>query len=357
MRCSSPTAPVGTTGSSPRRRRPLPTRSPRLQDARAPRFELKRVVASDVLVAYRDGKSAPQALTIETPRPAQQRQRQRGRPGARRRQAALEGRGPGRARRHPARGQGGLAVRPATRQRRRHGLGQGHRGHRRACRNRRRRRVGRARERGGAGAARRRCCAGADAARPCARASSTRGGSCVPIRSHVSVAGQTVDGRMTVNTAQSRPRVDATLTSKSIDLTKLAPRVDEQAPASRRAAARRPGRDSSDTPLLFAAVPAVDLNVDLKTESLRLPETPPLSAGARPALVDPGSGRARRRRVRQSPAGGSAAGRTSCSPRRAAAPRCGLRCEVALGRGARCRDGRRRPLPGRPRSISPRTWR
>ena len=40
---------------------------PARRDARAPRFELERVVASDVLVAYRDGsKSPPQALTIET---------------------------------------------------------------------------------------------------------------------------------------------------------------------------------------------------------------------------------------------------------------------------------------------------
>ena len=42
------------------------TKSPSA-DARAPRFELKRLVASDVLVAYRDGsKSPPQTLTIES---------------------------------------------------------------------------------------------------------------------------------------------------------------------------------------------------------------------------------------------------------------------------------------------------
>src|SRR5436190_13532324 len=39
---------------------------PASHDAQASRFELKRVVASDVLVAYRDGKSAPHALTIDT---------------------------------------------------------------------------------------------------------------------------------------------------------------------------------------------------------------------------------------------------------------------------------------------------
>ena len=67
MRCSSPMAPVGTTGSSRRPRRRLPTTKPAPADARAPRFELKRVVASDVLVAYRGGsKSPPQTLTIES---------------------------------------------------------------------------------------------------------------------------------------------------------------------------------------------------------------------------------------------------------------------------------------------------
>ena len=97
---------------------------------------------------------------------AQQRQRERGRPGARVRQAALEGRGPGRRRRSPGGGQGGLAVRPAPCQRRRQGHCEGDRGDRRACRYRRCRRVGRAHERGGAGAARRQRCAGADAPDP-----------------------------------------------------------------------------------------------------------------------------------------------------------------------------------------------
>jgi uncharacterized protein involved in outer membrane biogenesis len=46
---------------------PAADTTPAPTDARAPRFELKRVVASDVLVAYRDGGKAPkQALTIET---------------------------------------------------------------------------------------------------------------------------------------------------------------------------------------------------------------------------------------------------------------------------------------------------
>ena len=39
---------------------------PAPQDVRATRVELERIVASDVLVAYRDGESAPRTLTIET---------------------------------------------------------------------------------------------------------------------------------------------------------------------------------------------------------------------------------------------------------------------------------------------------
>ena len=96
---------------------------------------------------------------------------------------------------------------------------------------------------------------------------------------HVSIAGQTLDGRMTVNTAQPRPRVDAALTSKLIDLTKLRPVTSMTKPGEPgRTAGKAPGPRFADTPLLFTAVPGVDLHVELKTEGLRLPETPLLSA-------------------------------------------------------------------------------
>ena len=84
---------------------------------------------------------------------------------------------------------------------------------------------------------------------------------------------------MTLNTAQPRPRIDAALTSRSIDLTKLG--AARRRPTAREAAGaggKAPGPRFADTPLPFAAVPGVDLNVELRTESLRLPETPPLSA-------------------------------------------------------------------------------
>ena len=95
---------------------------------------------------------------------------------------------------------------------------------------------------------------------------------------HVTLAGQTLDGRMTVNTGQSRPRVDAALTSKLIDLTKLAPVASTSKPGGpARAAGKAPEPRFADSPLLFTAVPDLDLNIELRTESLRLPETPPLS--------------------------------------------------------------------------------
>jgi uncharacterized protein involved in outer membrane biogenesis len=92
---------------------------------------------------------------------------------------------------------------------------------------------------------------------------------------HVSIAGQSVDGRMALSTASPRPRVDAALTAKSLDLTKLssAPTGHAGEPA-----AKASGSPFTDTPLPFAVVPGVDLDVDIRTESLRLPQAPPLSS-------------------------------------------------------------------------------
>ena len=95
---------------------------------------------------------------------------------------------------------------------------------------------------------------------------------------HVSIAGQAIDGRMTLNVARQRPRVDAALTSKSIDLTKLSPASTSHAGEPVRPAAKSGGPPFAETPLPFASVPGVDLNVDLKTEGLRLHDMPPLSS-------------------------------------------------------------------------------
>ncbi|HSC62785.1 MAG TPA: AsmA family protein [Caldimonas sp.] len=95
---------------------------------------------------------------------------------------------------------------------------------------------------------------------------------------HVSIAGQTVDGRLTLNTAPPRPRIDATLTSASIDVTKLAPASTSASGVPESAAGHARGPRFADTPLPFATVPGVDLDIDFRTESLRLPHVPPLSS-------------------------------------------------------------------------------
>jgi uncharacterized protein involved in outer membrane biogenesis len=254
------------------------TKSP-TADARAQRFELKRLVASDVHVAYRDGsKSPPQTLTIET---LDLRSNDRGNDIA---LALAIGR-----QRWKVEGQAGkgaillegkedwpfdlrLASDGAT------GTAKGTMG------------TG---ERAGTVVAD----VSAELATAAALAPLGSDASMVPLPLalrarvrhagpelradplQVSIAGQTIEGRMTLNTAQPRPRVDATLTSKSIDLTKLAPFASSSKPGEPGQAARKaPGPPFADTPLPFATVPGVDLNVELKTESLRLPETPLLSA-------------------------------------------------------------------------------
>jgi uncharacterized protein involved in outer membrane biogenesis len=135
----------------------------------------------------------------------------------------------------------------------------------------------------------------------------------------VSIAGQTVDGRMTLDTAPPRPRVDAELTSRSIDLTKLAPAAASRTGEPEREAGKTPGPRFADTPLPFAAIPGVDLNVELKTESLRLPETPPLSSVR--FRLSSTSGRVALDDVEFGVAGGRARGRANLVLAAGAAPR------------------------------------
>ena len=277
MRCSSPMAPVGTTGSSRPPTSPAADTKPAPADARAPRFELERVVASDVLVAYRDGKSAPQTLTIESLdlrsndsgsevalalAVGKQRWKVEGQVG--RGAILLEGkedwpfdlRLASDGATVSAKGTMGTGERAGT-------VG--------------RRRVGRARERGGAGAARRRCCAGADAARP-ARARAARGAGAA--RRSAARVDRRPDPRRPDDpehrAAAAPSRRGADVEIDRLDEARAARR--RASPASPGAAGKAPGPRFADTPLLFTAVPDVDLDVDLKTESLRLPETPPLSA-------------------------------------------------------------------------------
>jgi len=94
-----------------------------------------------------------------------------------------------------------------------------------------------------------------------------------------SIAGQMLGGRLTLNTASSRPRVDASLTSKSIDLTQSAAfGSTAKSGAERHLASKAHGPPFDDTPLPFAVAPGIDLKVELRIDGLQLPKTPLLSA-------------------------------------------------------------------------------
>ena len=167
---------------------------------------------------------------------------------------------------------------------------------------------------------------------------------------HVSIAGQTLDGRMTLNTAQPRPRVDAALTSKSIDLTKLGPVASTS--QARRARAGRPGRRlgrGSPTPRCrsppFPVSTSTSSSGPRACDFRRRRRCPPCAPGSRRP-----PGRVALDDVEFGVAGGRVRGRANLVLAAGAPPRVDvvLRCEVALGRGARCRHGRWRPLPWRP---------
>jgi uncharacterized protein involved in outer membrane biogenesis len=249
---------------------------PEPRDARPHRLELERVVASDVLVAYRDGRgSAPLALTIETldlrsndkvrevalaVAFGKQRWKVEGEvgPGA----IFFEGKEDWPFDLRLAGDGAKVAAKGA--------LGTG--------------------KRAGTGVADVSVDLATAAALAPLGADAARAPMPLALRAHlqyaarqlraeplqVSLASQTIDGRMILNRSQPRPRIDAALTSKSIDVIKLLP-----APGSPIGESAKTGRSRSlfaDTPLPFATVPGIDLNVELKAENLRLPETPPLSA-------------------------------------------------------------------------------
>ena len=133
----------------------------------------------------------------------------------------------------------------------------------------------------------------------------------------VSISRQTLEGRMTLDTAGARPRIDAALTSTSIALTKLAPASTANPGEPARAKAAEPR--FADTPLPLASVPGVDLDVALRTESLRLPDTPPLSSVR--ARLSSSPGRLALDDVEFAVAGGRLRGRTSLALVAGAPPR------------------------------------
>jgi len=250
---------------------------PASHDAQASRFELKRVVASDVLVAYRDGKSAPHALTIDTLdwrsndggsdvalalTLGKQRWKVEGRVGL----VALlvEGKEDWPFDLRLAGDGATLSAKGAM------GTGE---------------RAGSVQADVSAELATAAALVplAADAARlPMPLALRTRvqyaGRELRVDPLQLSIAGQTIDGRATLNTAQVRPRVDAALTSKSIDVTKLAAALSTHTGDPARPAGKAHGPPFADTPLPLVAVPGVDLNVQVNAESVRLPDAPVLSA-------------------------------------------------------------------------------
>jgi hypothetical protein len=228
---------------------PAADTKPAPADGQAPWFDLKRVVASDVLVAYRDGsKSPPQTLTIESLdlrsndreieialALAIGKQRWKGEGQVGRGAILLEGkedwpfdlRLTGDGATVSAKGAIGTGERAGTAV------------------------ADVSAELASAAAL---APLGSDAARvpmPLALRARVRhaGRELRADPLHVSIAGQTLDGRMTLNTAQPRPRVDAALTSKLIDLTKLGPVTSMTKPGEPgRPPGRRLGRGSPTPP-------------------------------------------------------------------------------------------------------------
>ena len=336
---------------------PAADTKPAPADAQAPRFELKRVVASDVLVAYRDGgKSPPLALTIES---LDLRSNDRGSEVA----LALAV-GKQRWKVEGQVGQGAILLEgkedwPFDLRLASDGAkvtAKGDHGHRGARRNRGRRRVGRARERGGACTSRRRCCAGADAARPArARAARGAGAAC---RSAACVDRRPDHRRPDdpEHRAVAAPsRRDADVEIDRLDEAR-GRRVDEQARRARAAAGRRPRR-GSPTPRCcsppFPVSTSTSSSGPRACDFRRRRRCPPCAPGSRRPRV----GSCSTTSSSESPAGGSAAGRISCSPR--------ARRRASMWSSMRSRSRSRRSTSPWPvaatsteaGSISPRTWR
>jgi uncharacterized protein involved in outer membrane biogenesis len=91
------------------------------------------------------------------------------------------------------------------------------------------------------------------------------------------LAGQAIDGRAMLSELQARPRLDAELAAKTIDVAKLLGRAPAGKPAP--AAPKGNGPLFGDTPLFpLDALPPIEMKVGLAIKQLNLPDTPPLSA-------------------------------------------------------------------------------
>ena len=92
------------------------------------------------------------------------------------------------------------------------------------------------------------------------------------------LAGQAIEGRASLSDLQARPRLEAELAAKTIDVGKLrsgASAASKPSPA----AAKGGGPLFGDTPLLpFDAVPPIEMKIGLAIKQLNLPDLPPLSA-------------------------------------------------------------------------------
>ena len=92
------------------------------------------------------------------------------------------------------------------------------------------------------------------------------------------LAGQAIEGRASLSDLEARPRLDAELTAKTFDVGKLrsgASAASKPSPA----AAKGGGPLFGDTPLLpFDAVLPIEMKIGLAIKQLNLPDLPPLSA-------------------------------------------------------------------------------
>ena len=162
---------------------------------------------------------------------------------------------------------------------------------------------------------------------------------------HVSLAGQAIDGRLTLRSDASPPAVDATLSSKSLDLAKWG--IDAPA-AKTRAAPKSAERLFSDTPLPIGNLPNVALQVTLDVDHLSVPGVPPLSELRAHLVSRPGE--ATLDGLRFGLAGGRVEGRMSLVQQQGTPPRTAIALEAkslsietlsaASGGGAHFRGGR-----------------
>jgi len=92
------------------------------------------------------------------------------------------------------------------------------------------------------------------------------------------LAGQAIEGRATLSDLEARPRLEAELTAKTIDFSKLrgsAAAASKPSPT----AAKGGGPLFGDTPqLALDTLPPIELKIGLAIKQLNLPDLPPLSA-------------------------------------------------------------------------------